>query len=108
MELPFERPKFVRKRQAQNRGDDNASSENGMRALYLRSNDPTVVESGQKNTQLSTNSTALGIGGLNPANKTDHFNNSKTTVSSPNTFNASQNPNILQLKNPLPLHQQAN
>ena len=108
MELPFERPKFVRKRQAQNRGGDNASSENGMRALYLRSNDPTVVESGQKNTQLSTNSTALGIGGLNPANKTDHFNNSKTTVSSPNTFNASQNPNILQLKNPLPLHQQAN
>ena len=42
---------------------------------------------------------------MNPANKIDHFNNSKTTISSPNTMDTSQNPNILQMKNPLHQHQ---
>lgn len=60
-----------------------------------------MVESGHKNTILSTNSTGPDIGGMNPVNKMDHLDNSKTTISSPNTMDTSQNPNMVLMKNPL-------
>lgn len=87
-ERPYQRPQFVRKRQLPKKLEDNSSSERG-----VLSNDPTVA-SGHKNIIMSTNSTGIGIDERR-ANKIDDLDNSKTAVSSLNTFHASHNPNVL-------------